>query len=57
MKNPRLMHRIIAAGYAALGVALFFTGQPHAAYAFVAIGIAWFAISFTRFSTKQTIAK
>ncbi len=51
------MHRIIAAGYAALGVALFFTGQPHAAYAFVAIGIAWFAISFTRFSTKQTLTK
>ncbi len=51
------MHRIIAAGYAALGLALFFTGQPHAAYAFVAIGSAWLAISFTRFATKQSITK
>jgi hypothetical protein len=40
-----------------LGAALFLTGQPHPAAAFVAIGIAWFAISFTRFSAKQTITK
>ena len=53
MKNPRLMHRVVAAGYAALGVALFFTGQRSAAAAFVVIGIAWFAISFTRFADKS----
>jgi hypothetical protein len=57
VKNPRLMHRVVAAGYAALGVALFFTGQRSAAAAFVVIGIAWFAISFTRFADKSPAGK
>jgi hypothetical protein len=57
VKNPRLMHRLVAAGYAALGIALFFTGQRDAAGAFVVIGLAWFAISFTRFAVKQSITK
>ena len=51
------MHRLVAAGYAALGIALFFTGQRDAAGAFVVIGLAWFAISFTRFAVKQSITK
>jgi hypothetical protein len=51
------MHRVVAAGYAALGVALFFTGQRGAAAAFVVIGIAWFAISFTRFADKSPAGK
>lgn len=57
MKNPRLMHRVIAAGYVVLGAALFFTGQRTAAAAFVLIGIAWFWISFTRFAVKPTFMK
>jgi hypothetical protein len=51
------MHRIVAAAYTALGIALFFSGQRDAAAAFVVIGLAWFAISFTRFAVKPTITK
>jgi hypothetical protein len=57
VKNPRLMHRVVAAGYAALGIGLFFAGQRDAAAAFVVIGLAWFAISFTRFANKPSITK
>jgi hypothetical protein len=51
------MHRLIAAGYVALGVALLVTGQRSGAAAFVVIGIAWFALSFTRFADRSAASK
>jgi hypothetical protein len=57
MKNPRLMHRIVGAGYAVLGIALLATGMRPAAAVFLAIGVCWFAISFTRFADKSSATK
>jgi hypothetical protein len=57
MKNPRLIQRLLSAAYAVLGAAVLISGQRTAGAAFLIIGIAWFALSFTRYASKSTAAK
>ncbi|MGA8037680.1 MAG: hypothetical protein WA823_17395 [Candidatus Acidiferrales bacterium] len=57
MKNPRMMQRFLAAGYAGLGIAAYIHGQPTVGAAFFVIGVAWFALSLSRFAAKSPFSK
>lgn len=57
MKNPRMMQRFLAAGYVGLGIAAYIHGQHTGGTAFFVIGVAWFALSFTKFAVKSPSPK
>ena len=55
-RNPRLMQRLLAVGYAILGVVIYMNGQHRGGAAFVIVGVAWFALSFSKFAAKRPAA-
>ncbi|MGC2721059.1 MAG: hypothetical protein WA209_15865 [Candidatus Acidiferrales bacterium] len=52
-----MMQRFLAAGYAGLGIAAYIHGQPTVGAAFFVIGVAWFALSLSRFAAKSPFSK
>jgi hypothetical protein len=55
-RNPRLMQRLLAVGYAILGGVIYMYGQHRGGIAFVIVGVAWFALSFSKFAAKRPSA-
>jgi FtsH-binding integral membrane protein len=55
-RNPRIMQRLLAVGYAILGAVIYMYGQHRGGAAFVIVGAAWFALSFTKFAAKRSPA-
>ncbi len=52
-----MMQRFLAAGYVGLGIAAYIHGQHTGGTAFFVIGVAWFALSFTKFAVKSPSPK
>jgi hypothetical protein len=55
-RNPRFMQRLLAIGYAILGVVIYMYGQHRGGAAFLIVGLAWFALSFSKFAAKRPSA-
>jgi hypothetical protein len=55
-RNPRMMQRLLAIGYAILGAVIYMYGQHRGGVAFVIVGVAWFALSFSKFAAKRPSA-
>jgi hypothetical protein len=52
-RNPRFMQRLLAIGYAILGAVIYINGQHRGGAAFLIVGVAWFALSFSKLAAKR----
>jgi hypothetical protein len=57
MKNPRMIQRLLAVASAGLGIAAYIHGQHTGGGAFFVIGVAWFALSFSKLGVKSPFPK
>jgi hypothetical protein len=55
-RNPRFVQRLLAIGYAILGAVIYINGQRRGGAAFLIVGVAWLALSFSKFAAKRPSA-